>query len=194
MRASLLVLLAVPSYAFFPSGPAFSWRRPKTSLSMSSAEGGDKRTPVKDMKTSEIKSELAVRGIPFEDCFEKSELVQRLEFARSQGRADPNLVSEFNKRSMETRMDPNLSEAMKDIDPEALKDMTAADGTMPGGLTPDQMQKLMGNPEVMALLQNPKLQELMKRVMSGGPEAIREFEGDIEAQDLLRKLSTVLGG
>jgi hypothetical protein len=33
-----------------------------------------------------------------------------------------------------------------------------ADGSLPGGLTPELMQKMMANPDLMVMLQNPKMQ------------------------------------
>lgn len=32
------------------------------------------------------------------------------------------------------------------------------------GLTPEQLTKMASNPDIMMLLQNPKLQEVMKKV------------------------------
>ena len=39
-----------------------------------------------------------------------------------------------------------------------LDDATAGDGGLPGGMSPDQLSQLMQNPEMMALLSNPRLQ------------------------------------
>ena len=41
----------------------------------------------------------------------------------------------------------------------------AGDGSLPGGLSPEAMRRLAGNPEVMALLTNPKMQEIMASMM-----------------------------
>lgn len=35
---------------------------------------------------------------------------------------------------------------------------------MTAGLTPDQLSKFVSNPEVMVLMQDPKMQEIMKKV------------------------------
>ena len=45
----------------------------------------------------------------------------------------------------------------------------------------------------MALMTNPKLQDVMKAVMTGGPDAMREFEADPETKEILAKLQSVLG-
>lgn len=148
-------------------------------------------TPAGEMKVSEIKAELEMRGIGFADCFEKQELVNRLEKARSEGKADPSILNDFNKRMMEK----NLQEE-KDLDEEelsrAMDDITANDGTLPGGLTPEAVRKLTSNPEIMTLLQNPKLQDAMKKVMTEGPSAMASYASDPEMMEMLTKLSTVM--
>ncbi|CAM9555128.1 unnamed protein product, partial [Heterosigma akashiwo] len=59
----------------------------------------------------------------------------------SEGKADPSILNDFNKRMMEK----NLQEE-KDLDEEelsrAMDDITANDGTLPGGLTPEAVRKL----------------------------------------------------
>ena len=45
----------------------------------------------------------------------------------------------------------------------------------------------------MALMTNPKLQEVMKAVMSGGPEAVKAFADDPEAQGVLQTLQKTMG-
>lgn len=107
-------------------------------------------------------------------------------------------------------MDPDRAASFAEnlLDEEKLKDLTAADGTLPGGaciltgscsrgvfcpanndlprilptdtfscppsphscmildtgMTPEMLSKLVSNPELMVLMQNPKLQEIMKKV------------------------------
>lgn len=81
---------------------------------------------------------------------------------------------------------------MKKVD---LESMQAGDGSLPGGLTPEAMRRLTENPEVaearmllhslcsanlifvktqvMRQLANPKLQEVMKAMMTAGIAKIR---------------------
>ncbi|CAN0271834.1 unnamed protein product [Pylaiella littoralis] len=147
------------------------------------------------MRVSEIKAELDVRGIGYAGIFEKAELVEKLIEARSLGRADPSLIDDFNKENLERKMDPERAEAFAEdlLDKEKLKDITAADGTLPGGMTPEMLSKLVSNPELMVLMQNPKLQEVMKKVMAGGPEAMEELQQDPETAELLQKLEKAMG-
>jgi hypothetical protein len=55
-----------------------------------------------------------------------------------------------------------------EIDDDILKKATGGDGTLPGGMPPDMLKQLMGNPEVMELMNNPKMQQVMKIMMTGG--------------------------
>lgn len=73
-----------------------------------------------------------------------------------------------------------------------LADVTAADGSLPGGVAPEVVQKASQNPEVIALLRNPKLQEVMKVMMSDGPEATSAILAkDPEARELLAKFQSL---
>ncbi|CBJ32476.1 conserved unknown protein [Ectocarpus siliculosus] len=174
-----------------------------------SADGGqgaeeededDKTDPdaegVAKMRASEIKAELDMRGVGYTGIFEKDELVERLIEARSLGRADPSIIDDFNKENLENRMDPERAAGFADdlLNEEKLKDLTAADGTLPGGMTPEMLSKMVSNPELMVLMQNPKLQEIMKKVMADGPEAMEELQGDPETAELLKKLEAAMGG
>ncbi|CAM9442251.1 unnamed protein product, partial [Hapterophycus canaliculatus] len=90
---------------------------------------------VAKMRVSEIKAELDMRGVGYEGIFEKPELVQKLIEARSLGRADPSIIDDFNKENLENKMDPERAASFAEnlLDEEKLKDLTAADGTLPGG-------------------------------------------------------------
>lgn len=62
-------------------------------------EGSDEEEPGK-MKVSEIKAELKLRGVSFNDCFDKEALVARLQEARYSGKADPEILDKFNKEKV----------------------------------------------------------------------------------------------
>jgi hypothetical protein len=53
------------------------------------------------MRVSEIKGELELQGIGFDDCFDKESLVKRLKDARATGKADPSILEAFNKKKLE---------------------------------------------------------------------------------------------
>lgn len=88
------------------------WRGMRTSLRMSNTnvEDDDELVEPGQLKVSEIKAELKMRGVNFSDCFDKDSLVERLREARSTGKADPSILDEFNKinsvsgRSLQTIM------------------------------------------------------------------------------------------
>ena len=143
------------------------------------------------MRVSEIKSELRMRGVKFDDCFDKESLVERLQEARATGRADPEILNEFNKKKLEENFSGNKVE----VTDEDLERMKANDGTLPGGMKPEMLQKLMGNPEIMALLQSPKMQEAMKLMMKSGREELENaIKNDPELQQVVEKLDMVMRG
>ena len=92
------------------------------------------------MRVSEIKGELELRGIGFDDCFDKESLVKRLEDARATGKADPSMLEEFNKRKLEE----NFSGKNVEIRDEDIEKAVANDGTLPGGLDPEQLEDSNG--------------------------------------------------
>lgn len=56
------------------------------------------------------------------------------------------------------------------------------------------LKDLLGNPELVVLLQNVKMQEVMKLTMSGGQEALQEaMEKDPETRELVMKLNQIMG-
>jgi SAP domain len=89
---------------------------------------GNKQKSVKEMKVSEIKAELDMRGISHSGLYEKRELVHRLEEARALGQADPAIVDKFNKKMLETRVDPEMKAAMDEManDPDLLDKIKAS--------------------------------------------------------------------
>lgn len=142
------------------------------------------------MRVSEIKSELEMRGVDYSDCFDKESLADRLVEARATGRANPQIIDKFNKAKLEQ----TFREEKFEIKDEDLKSMTANDGTLPGGLSPETFQKMVGNPELMALLQSTKMQEAMKTIMTGGPQELEEaMRADPELRETLGKLNEVMG-
>ena len=162
-----------------------------TQTYMSEILDGEEEVEPGKMRVSEIKSELDMRGIKYTDCFDKESLVERLQEARATGRADPSILNEFNKKKLEE----NFSGKKLEIRDENLERIKANDGSLPGGMNPEMLKKLMGNPEIMALLQSPKMQEAMKLMMTGGREELEAaVVGDPELQQVIEKLNVVMGG
>ncbi|KAG7353834.1 hypothetical protein IV203_003189 [Nitzschia inconspicua] len=201
---SLLLLLPVACRAFLSqlSFRCQSSVTPTTSHHLSSSddfgaasnlnEGEEEEDDVEpgQMRISEIKSELDMRGISYADCFDKESLAGRLVEARATGRANPEIIDKFNKAKLEQ----TFREEKLEIKDEDLQRMTANDGTLPGGLSPETFQKMVGNPELMALLQSTKMQEAMKFIMTGGPQDLEEaMKADPELRETLSKLNEVMG-
>jgi len=149
---------------------------------------------LKTMKISEIKAELELRGVSINDCFDKESLVARLQEARISGKADPELLDQFNKKKLEAI----FKEGGGDINDEMFSDdrinaVLSSDGNLPGGLAPNQLKKLVRNPDLMTMLQSVKVQEIMKLMMTSGPEALQKaMEEDINTKQLVMKLSEVM--
>ena len=100
------------------------------------------------MSVSEIKAELDLRGISYAGLFEKSELARALADSRSSGRANPEILDNFNRQKMEKMMDEDAGVVDIDLDGDnedagSLEDATAGDGSLPGGMKPDQLAELM---------------------------------------------------
>lgn len=141
------------------------------------------------MRVSEIKSELDLRGISYADCFDKESLVLRLEEARATGKADPSILEKFNKQKLEQQFKDEKVE-LRDEDINAA---VANDGTLPGGLTPEQFKKLSSNPEIMTILQSTKMQEAMTLMMTGGRADLEnKLKEDPELQDTVKKLDEIM--
>jgi hypothetical protein len=141
------------------------------------------------MRVSEIKAELDLRGISYTDCFDKESLVERLQEARATGKANPDILDKFNKQKIES----TFNEKKLEVKDEELERMVANDGTLPGGLTPDQFKKLTGNPEIMTLLQSTKMQEAMKLMMTGGREELeKKLIEDPDMRETVAKLNGIM--
>jgi hypothetical protein len=61
-------------------------------------------------------------------------------------------------------------------------------------MSPDVLKKLVGNPELMTLLQSTKMQEIMTLMMTDGQEALeKKMEADPEVRDMVQKLNEIMG-
>ena len=91
------------------------------------------------------------------------------------------------------QLDDSISGKSLDIQDEAIQNVVAGDGTLPGGMTPDVLKKLVSNPDLMVLLQNTKMQEVMKRMMTGGQQSIEQaMREDPEVYALVTKLNQIM--
>jgi len=144
-----------------------------------------------NMKVSEIKAELDLRGISYADCFDKESLAAKLTEARASGTANPDIVNQYNKQNMESLFDSSKKTEITDDD---IQTAVANDGKLPGGLTPEVFSKLTSNPKVMEMLQSTKMQEAMKLVMSGEVDMDAKLKEDDELREMVEKLNGILSG
>jgi len=175
LKIAHLATLAACAHAFL--APARS--RWSVRLSASTDFTDDERfDSVSGMRVSEIKAELDLRGVLYDDCFEADELRRRLEDARLSGKADVSVVDNFNRIQEEAKAE-NADE-IDEFDEEQLASLLAGDGTLPGGLSPEEVMKMRSSPELMAVLQNPSFQRLTKAQMAGDQEEVLKLLSDPE--------------
>ena len=194
--SSLLLHNAVNGFApcTYDKAVTSSHRRNRNPLSMVVEIGpndDDVEPPLPgQMKISEIKSELDLRGVSYSDCFDRESLELRLNEARCTGKADPSILDQFNKANEEAAKEGKSLE----IDDTMLEDALGGDGTLPGGMPPDMLQEMLSDPEVVAMLRNPKMQEVMKLTMTGGQDAFEKaMKEDGDMYELVKKLNAIMG-
>ena len=78
------------------------------------------------MKISEIKAELDMRKVSYNDCFDRDSLEHRLNDARSSGKADPSIIDQFNKRNLEA----NVKGESFEVSDTVLESSVANDGNL----------------------------------------------------------------
>ena len=150
-------------------------------------DGGPDSRREAAMSIDELKSELDLRAVDYSDCLSKQELVSRLIESRALGKANPDQVFEkFN----DLQESAEVGNAMDDS--ELLEDSVAGDGSLPGGLSPEVMRALAKNPAIVSYLRDPKMQEIMKAVMGGGPQAMKKYLTDPDALKMLQALSVAI--
>ena len=126
-----------------------------------------------------------MRDVSYADCFDKESLVDHLNEARAAGKALPDILNKFNRQKIEEAFEEEKAVNVDDMD--SINAAVSNDGTLPGGLTPEKFQQPAGNPEIMALLQNTKMQGAMTLMMTGGLEDLKK---ELKEDKELRELST----
>jgi len=132
---------------------------------------GNEKFSENSMSIDEIKAELELRGVDYQDCISKNELVQRLIETRVTGKANPDILKSIQAQSGDDIL-------ISELDDDVLDQATAKDGSLPGGMSKDMLKALSGDPEIMRMLKDPKMQDIMGAVMSGGPDAIKKYLSD----------------
>ena len=80
-----------------------------------------------NMSVDELKSELELRGVDYEDCISKNELAVRLIQSRVDGKASPDIVRQFND------LDQDVVSQDAFDDEDIMSRATSKDGSLPGG-------------------------------------------------------------
>ena len=101
-----------------------------------------------------------------------------------------SLHSEFHEMCVHAQLENESAE----IDDEILSQAAGGDGTLPGGMPPDMLKQLMSSPELMVLMNDPKMQDVMKLMMTGGQDALEvAMIEDKETFELVTKLNEIMG-
>jgi len=128
--------------------------------------------------------------VSYKDCFDRESLELRLNDARASGKADPSIIDEFNKRNLEA----NVKGESFEVSDEMIENSVGGDGTLPGGMPPDMLKAMMSDEELVTMLRSPKMQEIMKLVMSEGQEKLEEaMKEDPETYECVQKLNQIMG-
>ena len=81
-----------------------------------------------EMKISEIKGELDLRKVSYDDCFDRQSLEIRLNDVRSSGKSDPSIIDKFNKQNL----DSNIKGESFEVTDDMIENSVGGDGTLPG--------------------------------------------------------------
>lgn len=169
-----------------PSSKHFSNSIASPVLSMSSSDDMSERY----LSVDEIKSELTLRNVDFSFCISRDELIDQLIKSRMEGKADVDILNKFS--DIDEKVNKENQELSEEALDAAMEDVSGQDGNLPGGLPKELVKALSSDPQIMEMLRDPKTQEMMQAVMSGGPEAMKQYLGDPASMDLLQKLSKAI--
>ena len=100
-----------------------NYRRSFHSLGAVSGDMGENQ-----MTVDELKAELDMRGVNFDDCISKNELVDRLVATRVSGKANPEILKQFN--NMQSDEPDSMSSSVFD-DKDIVGKVQAKDGSLP---------------------------------------------------------------
>jgi hypothetical protein len=76
---------------------------------------------------------------------------------------------------------------------QVIESSVGGDGTLPGGMPPDMLKAMMGDEELVTMLRSPKMQDVMKLMMSEGQDALEEaMKNDQETYECVQKLNQIM--
>ena len=134
-----VVMASVTSFRSRPSTrPSLAYSR-SNSMTLFSTE-----QPESAMSVDELKAELEMRGVNYDDCISKTELVSRLIESRATGKADTEILDDFATK-LGTDEWVDLSGVEDEAMDAMMDDASAGDATLPGGMDPQIMKALARN-------------------------------------------------
>jgi hypothetical protein len=166
-----LFILPLCHYSFHYINPKFSTST--TTINKNIYRVTHKLYSIDDSKMTidEMKAELDLRGVDYTDCVSKNELLERLRDTRTLGKADPSVISKFNELNKNELDSQSMGEL---LDSEIAEEIQAKDGSLPGGMNAGLMKALAADPDISRMLRDPRMQEIMSAVMTGGPQGLQK--------------------
>mmetsp|Transcript_55755 Transcript_55755/g.136582 ORF Transcript_55755/g.136582 Transcript_55755/m.136582 type:complete len:241 (+) Transcript_55755:14-736(+) len=177
-------------------------RRARTALR--SSEGSDDKPltlsaydqlvlSVRAMNVKEIQNELKTRAVSFDDCFEKEDLVGRLVEARLQIAAEAlgegDLVVDPEKKEVKVVPVEEEKEKPKAPEPPKADNFGSAEAAQNflKTMSPQKIQKMMGDQELIAAVRNPNVMRMAQEVMQD-PKAMAKYENDPDVLKAIQKI------
>lgn len=112
-----------------------------------------------------------MRGIKFDNCVTKPDLVSLLVESRTLERADPDKADNANRFDQ-------IGSDMQTSNERVFRDAVAGDGSLPGGMSSEMLKVLASDESIMRMMKDPKMQDMLKAVMSSGPDAMKKYLSD----------------
>ena len=82
----------------------------------------------------------------------------------------------------------DVKDAVDKIDWDAIE---AGDGKLPGGMSADVLKTMATKKEVMAIMSDPKVQEMMKAVMEKDMAKVARMSTDMEIMEKLQRFQVL---
>eukprot|EP00292_Cryptomonas_paramecium_P023182 CAMPEP_0113664268 /NCGR_PEP_ID=MMETSP0038_2-20120614/1633_1 /TAXON_ID=2898 /ORGANISM="Cryptomonas paramecium" /LENGTH=187 /DNA_ID=CAMNT_0000579447 /DNA_START=177 /DNA_END=736 /DNA_ORIENTATION=- /assembly_acc=CAM_ASM_000170 len=160
---------------------------------------------VRSMSSREIKQELSTRGVSFDDCFEKGQLVDRLAEARMQLAAEVIGEKDVIPDSDSPDSDGPADKAQGDEAAESGgrdRGDTAPRGASPrdsrvfneelmARMKPEVMETLLQDQELLSALRNPSVIRMAQSVMQD-PSCAGHFAGDPDVKAAVDKVQAFM--
>jgi hypothetical protein len=139
------------------------------------------------MSVDEIKAELDLRSVDYIDCTTREDLISCLRQSRVTGKANPKIFETFTKQTYSSN-----KIHIEDVDDDLVDKVKSIDESIYDSFPFEILKTFASDMEIIQLYRESKLQDIMKAVMTGGPDAMKPYMSDPDAMLLLQKLSQAM--